>query len=108
MTIQLWLDDARPAPRGWIRARTAPEAISVLKSETVTEVSIDHDLGPPEAGTGYDVLLWIEDQVVTNDEFLVPVINIHTQNPVAGKKMIQTVHAIERMLEAKQRCADLE
>ncbi|MDE1348062.1 cyclic-phosphate processing receiver domain-containing protein [Vibrio aestuarianus] len=41
------------------------EAIALLKQGTVTEISLDHDLGDDEHGTGYDVVLWIEEAVAT-------------------------------------------
>jgi hypothetical protein len=34
-----------------------------LKENKVEEISLDHDLGDDQKGTGYDVLLWIEEQV---------------------------------------------
>jgi hypothetical protein len=55
----VWLDDVRPAPRGWRRARTPDEAINLLRTGRVTELSLDHDLGLITEGreaTGYDVL----------------------------------------------------
>ncbi|HHQ4547340.1 MULTISPECIES: cyclic-phosphate processing receiver domain-containing protein [Aeromonas] len=33
--------------------------IAWLETETVTEISLDHDLGDDDRGTGYDVILWI-------------------------------------------------
>ena len=41
------------------------EAIKLLKTGQVEEISLDHDLGDAERGTGYDVVLWIEDVVAT-------------------------------------------
>lgn len=43
---RLWLDDERPAPAGWVHVRTASTAIELLAAGGVTEVSLDHDLGP--------------------------------------------------------------
>lgn len=39
--------------------RWPDEAIELLKSGEVRKLSLDHDLGDDERGTGYDVLLWI-------------------------------------------------
>jgi len=30
------------------------------------EISLDHDLGDDDSGTGYDVVLWIEEAVVVD------------------------------------------
>jgi hypothetical protein len=43
--INLWLDDVRPAPAGWIHAKTAQEAIHLLKNYKIGRASLDHDLG---------------------------------------------------------------
>ncbi|WP_309295279.1 cyclic-phosphate processing receiver domain-containing protein [Aeromonas caviae] len=42
-----------------------------------TEISLDHDLGDDGRGTGYDVILWIENEVMTN-YFIPPKIHIHS------------------------------
>ena len=43
------------------------EAIALLESGAVEELSLDHDLGDDERGTGYDVVLWIEEAVALVD-----------------------------------------
>ena len=30
--MRIWLDDERPAPQGWVHAKTAAEAIHLLES----------------------------------------------------------------------------
>lgn len=42
--IKLFVDDLRIAPRGWIIARTITEAIRLLATQKVEEVSLDHDI----------------------------------------------------------------
>lgn len=61
--MRVYLDDERPTPEGWTRAYTAQEAINFLETGIVTHLSLDHDLGPEEAGTGYDVCKWVEENV---------------------------------------------
>ena len=39
------------------------EAIRLLETGAVDEISLDHDLGDDERGTGYDVVRWIEEAV---------------------------------------------
>lgn len=57
--MKLYLDDERQTPIGWVRVFWPDEAIAWLETETVTEISLDHDLGDDDRGTGYDVILWI-------------------------------------------------
>lgn len=52
---KLWLDDERPEPEGWVRAKTARQAVMLLASGTFGEVSLDHDLCHAPVGTGYQV-----------------------------------------------------
>ena len=80
--MRLYLDDVRPCPPGYVLAQTAPDAIGLLKTGQVTVISFDHDLGPTEAGTGYDVACWIETQAHTSPGFQVPSYQIHSANPV--------------------------
>jgi Cyclic-phosphate processing Receiver domain len=60
------------------------DTIELLKTGKVEELSLDHDLGTvDEAGresTGYDVLLWIEEQVALHG-LVPPVLHVHSANP---------------------------
>ncbi len=97
--MKVWLDDERREPATWIRARTAMEAITLLNSGAVQEISLDHDPGDDAAGTGYDVLIWIERAVVERG-FQPPAIHLHTANPPASVRMLAAVEAIERRVAA--------
>ena len=93
--MKVYLDDERPVPDGWYLVKTAHEAIDALKAGTVTHISLDHDLGDETVvGTGYDVLLWLEEAVFTKD-FAPPVISIHTANISARTKMELAAQQIE-------------
>jgi len=92
--MKLYLDDQRPAPEGWALVKTPEEAIELLKSNRVTHLSLDHDLGLSEDRTGYAVLLWIEQQCVEGD-FVPPSITIHTANAGAKARMDAAVASIE-------------
>lgn len=95
--MKLYLDDERKTPVGWVRVFWPEEAIAWLKTEMVTEISIDHDLGDDDRGTGYDVILWIENEVMTNN-FIPPQIHIHSANVSARRKMELGVVAINKFL----------
>lgn len=84
--MKVYLDDERPSPDGWVRCYWPDEVIALLKTGEVTELSLDHDLGDDKRGTGYDVLLWIEEEVATA-YFAPPEIHIHTANPAAASRM---------------------
>lgn len=92
--MKVYLDDERTAPEGWVQARWPDEVIAMLQSGNVTELSLDHDLGNDERGTGYDVLVWLEEQVVCYP-FLLPVIHVHTANPAARLRMKAAIQSIK-------------
>lgn len=93
--MKVYLDDERPTPAGWLGVRWPEEAISLLKTGEVEELSLDHDLGDDERGTGYDVILWIEEAVVTTG-FKPPQIHVHSANTSARGKMLAGIASIER------------
>jgi hypothetical protein len=94
--MKLYLDDERQPPVGWVLVKTAHDAIQILSEQEVNHVSLDHDLGPEENGTGYDVLLWIEEQVATAG-YRPPIISIHTANTSAFVKMTNAVSKITQL-----------
>lgn len=88
---KLYVDDIRPCPEGWTLARSFHEAIYILDTEWVTEVSLDHDLGEDsfygnKEMTGRDILNWLIDRKVHNKD--VPsVVRVHSANPVGCATM---------------------
>jgi len=84
--MKVYLDDLRKAPEGWTHVYWPDEAITFLKTGQVDEISLDHDLGDDERGTGYDVVLWIEEAVAT-EGFYPPKIVVHSANSSARAKM---------------------
>lgn len=98
---KLWHDDIRPAPKGWLWARTNAQAKHILSTESITEISMDHDLGlhdiseeeialDPELlfkrgtdlSTGYDLVSWM----IENDR--VPgKITVHSWNRDGARRM---------------------
>ena len=84
--MKVYLDDEREAPEGWLRVRWPEEAIELLKTGQVTDLSLDHDLGNDERGTGYDVVLWIEEAVAAGS-FVPTRIIVHSANAPARAKM---------------------
>ncbi|MCP4159251.1 MAG: hypothetical protein GY760_04190 [Deltaproteobacteria bacterium] len=91
--MKVYLDDERDEPEGWIRVYWPEEAIELLKTGKVEEISLDHDLGDDKHGTGYDVVLWIEEAVVTKG-FIPPKMKVHSANSSARLKMEQGIKTI--------------
>lgn len=80
--MKLWLDDSRSPPDdSWDWARSVEQAKSFLRTEQVTEQSLDHDLGYKRPD-GLTLLVWELD----ND--LVPFqTTIHSWNDAGALRM---------------------
>ena len=91
--MRIWLDDLRPAPRGYESVKSVNEAISLIleaeeSGEIIEMIELDHDLGDyyPDGGDAIKLLDWLAER-----ETFYPVA-IHTANPVGRANM-------ERMIE---------
>ena len=100
--MKIYLDDERTTPDGWTRTYNPKDTIDYLKTRKVTELSLDHDLGDDIGiGTGYDVLLWLEEEMYNDRSFPVPQkITVHSANPAASLRMNQAIIAIMRRWQA--------
>lgn len=96
--MKVYLDDERVAPLGWRQVRWPDEVIALLETGDVTDLSLDHDLGDDERGTGYDVVLWIEKAVATRG-FKPPRMKVHSANSSARLKMEAGIRSIERLAQ---------
>ena len=99
--MKVFLDDERPVPEGWHLARWPEEVILLLETGEVTHLSLDHDLGDDTRGTGYDVVLWIEEAVATRG-FRPPRIYVHSANASARVKMEHGIESIRRFTRLLQ------
>lgn len=93
--MQVYLDDERATPEGWVRVYWPDEAIALLQTGDVARISLDHDLGDDARGTGYDVIVWIEEAVIARG-FRPPRIAVHSANPAARLRMQAGIEAIAR------------
>jgi hypothetical protein len=93
--MKIYLDDERQTPDGWVRCYWPQEVIELLKNNEVEVVSLDHDLGDDEKGTGYDVILWIEQEVFLTG-YQPPKIVVHSANSSAKQKMENGIKTIMR------------
>ncbi|WP_330404512.1 cyclic-phosphate processing receiver domain-containing protein [Vallitalea okinawensis] len=91
-TINLYVDDLRDCPEGFVVARSYEEAIDILDKKTVDILSLDHDLGEDAYGetrkSGYDLVKYICENGIR-----VNAIYIHTDNPVGRDNMYKTLLA---------------
>lgn len=107
--IQLWIDDERPGPVGWVLCKTAKEAIDIIQQHStdgtlheIDWISFDHDLGPAECGTGYDVAVWLE-EIVHNTQTIVwlPFMTIHSANPVGRVRLDSAIKSMRHIVQRR-------
>lgn len=92
--MKVYLDDERQPPdASWTPVRWPAEAIALLKTGAVTEISLDHDLGGDYDSSGYAVLLWLEEQVAAR-QMVPPRMTVHTMNAPARVRMEAAVRRI--------------
>lgn len=103
--MKLFIDDWRPCPAGWVLAKDYDEAVEILASCLVTDVSFDHDLGCDgfdDGGnlimkkSGYDVASWLEKRVATDATFPVPDMQVHSANPAGIRDLNLVIGSILR------------
>lgn len=100
--INIWLDDIRPAPDGFIWVKNVNEVICLflhyqnldkMKCD-INIISLDNDLGENEE-EGYKVLDEIEEIYKNNIGIFLPnEIRVHSANPVARKRMQQVIEKL--------------
>ena len=97
--MKVYLDDVRLAPRGWVQCNTAESCKELLRTGTVDHLSLDHDLGGDDTyGTGYDVLSWIEHELLNQTDWVAPqYVTVHSANPVARKRMEMVIERLAVM-----------
>ena len=94
--MKVFLDDERKPPDdSWTLLRWPNEVIDSLLTNEVTHLSLDHDLGNDEFGTGNDVIIWLEEAVYFG-KVKAPIITIHSANASARKKMLMGVEKIKQ------------
>ena len=94
--MDIFLDDVRPTPPGWVRCFTVKELLGIMMANyrEIDVVSLDNDLGEgvPEGFTFLDKL---EEIVFENPNFVLPKeIRVHSANPVARMRMRQVLRKL--------------
>lgn len=97
--LRVWLDDDlvdRKAPHGWVHVETAWQAIELLDTGRVVELSLDHDLADDRLnGRGIHVVNWLGEQQEVHARMLWPEdgITIHSANPSGRDGMARAIRA---------------
>ena len=107
--MKVFLDDKRDTPDGWVMVYWPAEAIGLLITGNVEEISLDHDLGDADNAlnehraeiTGDDVIRWIAGKVIL-EGFVPPTIYIHSDNASAKQKMLIGIESIYRHWKANE------
>lgn len=91
--MKIWVDDMRPAPKGYVVAKSVADTIRMIeeaehRGEPVEVIDLDHDLGE-YAGDGGDAIC-ILDYLVERKNYYP--IAIHTANPVGRANMERIIH----------------
>ena len=88
MALNIWLDDIRPAPYGYVWVKSVNQAQRAILGaenlgEDIFELNLDHDLGDyaKDGGDGIKLVLWLAE---TNRYYP---IELHTMNPVGRENM---------------------
>jgi len=101
--VKLYVDDTRIPPKGedWILARTITEAIRIIDTESITEVSLDHDIcyvntesGKTTDETFEPVARFIACMNHLHDMVGIPRIkvSVHSGNPIGKAKMLKIIN----------------
>jgi hypothetical protein len=93
--INLYVDDLRDCPKGFVIARNVDEAIYYLENYKVSILSLDHDLGEDRKGnllpTGYDLV-----KIFCEKAYRAEKIYLHTDNGVGRENMYKTLKGAQR------------
>lgn len=84
--INVYLDDMRPCPKGFVLARNASECIALLEDCEIDILSLDHDLGLDEP-TGYDVAKYMVERGLFARN-----IYLHSSSAIGRSKMFQLLY----------------
>lgn len=93
--MKLWIDDIRPAPKGYVWLRSTNKAIEYIRKysdwldwdmqrvDCIELIDIDHDAGmyARDGGDYIKILDWLEEQNMSYP------IHIHSMNPVGIENM---------------------
>ncbi|GAA3404610.1 cyclic-phosphate processing receiver domain-containing protein [Paenibacillus hodogayensis] len=85
--IDLYLDDARPRPQGFVLARDVDECVELLRASPVRVLSLDYDLGWNRPN-GMEVVRYI-----VSERTYPAVIYLHTSSASGRRLMYESLYA---------------
>ena len=85
--LELLIDDMRELTGVHYVCRKVDGALIILKTQPITHLYLDNDLGDDQAMEGYDILCWARD-----NGCVPPNILIVSDNNVARKRMEDVIH----------------
>lgn len=95
MKINVYLDDLRDCPKGFVLAKNIDELKRIFEENEVGILSLDHDLGEDENGvllpTGYDFVKYFCENGLYCEK-----IYLHTDNSVGRENMESVLRASQR------------
>lgn len=95
MKINVYLDDLRDCPKGFVLAKNIEELKQLFSDNEVGILSLDHDLGEDENGnllsTGYDFVKYFCEYGLFCEK-----IYLHTDNSVGRENMESVLKASQR------------
>lgn len=98
--MKLWIDDVRPAPKGYVLCKSVNEAINICsqrltpwKELLVEEIDLDHDAGDyaKDGGDYSNFLSWLEERYNLDEWKINTIFHIHSMNPVGKKNMLNII-----------------
>lgn len=94
--INLYLDDRRDCPEGFVLAKNIEEAIHYVENYDINILSLDHDLGMDKETkevlkTGYDFV-----KIFCENGYFAKKIYLHTDNIVGRDAMYSVLKASQR------------
>lgn len=93
--VNIYLDDCRKTPEGFIRSYTVEQTIDLLEKYEghIGILSLDNDLGP-DLQEGYKVAEWIEENHILNGYTLPDKMMVHSMNSIARQRMITIINRL--------------
>lgn len=85
--INVYMDDFRKVPQGFILARTTEECLLLLREYEVDVLSLDHDMGPVD-DTGSEVA-----RLIVLEGLFPREVYLHTSSLWGRKEMYETLYA---------------
>lgn len=120
--MKLYIDDIRPAPEGWVQARTVTDAIRFISQfgEQITHISIDHDISYAVEVAGTQRPFPSPENFTAVARFIAeyygcpyvhrksPLITIHTANPVGSVELGNILTGFIKEVKPESRVNRLE